>query len=81
MFDKFNTNGDNAVDKKEFVAGHNMMFAKIDANGDGNISKGEMKTFMSKMMSSSKAAKCGQGKEAKSSKCGESKCGEGKCGK
>jgi uncharacterized low-complexity protein len=59
------------------------MFAKLDADGDGNITREEMDAFIAKMAPAAEDEdKCGEGKaEEQESKCGEGKCGEGKCGK
>jgi uncharacterized low-complexity protein len=68
------------------------MFKKIDANGDGNVTKDEfmkahekMKAEHAKMKAEGKCGegKCGEGKcggDKKVNKTGEGKCGEGKCG-
>ncbi|HUT42543.1 MAG TPA: hypothetical protein VM011_14525 [Gammaproteobacteria bacterium] len=68
--------GDGNITREEFMTGHETMFGKMDANGDGTIDAAEQDAGM-KMM---KEGKCGEGK------CGEGKCGEkmksmeGKCG-
>ena len=57
------TDGDGKVTKDEFMQGHETMFGKMDANGDGVIDADEQSAAM-KMM---KEGKCGEGK------CGASK--------
>ena len=74
--------GDGNVTREEFMQGHDAMFGKMDANGDGVIDADEQSAGI-KMM---KEGKCGEGKcggamatdKAKTMK--EGKCGEGKCG-
>mgnify|MGYP003574110674 FL=1 len=56
--------GDGAVTKEEFMQGHDAMFDKMDANGNGVIDADENASCMKKMM---KEGKCGEGK------CGASK--------
>jgi uncharacterized low-complexity protein len=50
--------GDGAVTKEEFMQGHDAMFGKIDANGDGVLDADEQATC-TKMM---KEGKCGTSK-------------------
>jgi uncharacterized low-complexity protein len=74
--------GDGAVTKEEFMQGHDAMFGKMDANGDGVLDASERGSCM-KMM---KEGKCGEGKcggameTDKAKPMMEGKCGEGKCG-
>jgi uncharacterized low-complexity protein len=58
------TNSDGSVSKEEFMSGHETMFGKKDANGDGKIDASEMK------------GGCGADKMMEG-KCGEGKCGAG----
>jgi uncharacterized low-complexity protein len=57
-------NSDGSISKEEFMSGHETMFGKKDANGDGKIDASEMK------------GGCGADK-MKEGKCGEGKCGAG----
>ena len=61
--------GDGNVTHDEFMKGHEVMFDRIDANGDGVIDSSERAAHMA-------------GKKGKKKPCkmGEGKCGEGKCG-
>ena len=69
--------GDGSVTKEEFMQGHEAMFGRLDANGDGVIDADEQSAGM-KMM---KEGKCGEGKCGADKKTAtEGKCGEGKCG-
>lgn len=58
------SDGDGSITKEEFMSGHETMFSKKDANGDGKIDASEMK------------GGCGAGKMMEG-KCGEGKCGAG----
>jgi uncharacterized low-complexity protein len=51
------------------------MFKKMDANGDGNVSKEE---FMKMHEGKCGEAKCGADKKKAEGKCGEGKCGDKK---
>jgi uncharacterized low-complexity protein len=42
--------GDGKITKEEFMQGHEVMFGKIDTNGDGAIDESERDTHMTKMM-------------------------------
>ena len=71
------TDDDGSVTKEEFMQGHEVMFGRLDANGDGVIDADEQSAGM-KMM---KEGKCGEGKCGGEKKTAtEGKCGEGKCG-
>jgi len=64
--------GDGSVTKEEFMQGHEVLFGRMDANGDDVIDADEQSAGM-KMM---KEGKCGGEKKSAT----EGKCGEGKCG-
>ncbi len=66
--------GDGKVSKQEFMDGHETMFSKKDANGDGFIDGKEMEGMCGGMKAGE--GKCGGSK----GKMKEGKCGEGKCG-
>jgi uncharacterized low-complexity protein len=66
---RMDADGDGKVTKDEFMQGHEVMFEKIDQNGDGVIDQPERDAHMQQMRGFTKAGKCGEGK-----------CGEGKCG-
>jgi Ca2+-binding EF-hand superfamily protein len=46
------TNGDGSISSEEFTASSKTMFDKADANGDGYLTKQEMKSGMEKMKES-----------------------------
>ncbi len=60
MFDKFNTDGDDKLSLEEFVAGHEAMFAKIDADANQGIDKAEWDSFAASMHQEHGDAKCGK---------------------
>jgi len=64
MFNKLNQDGNEYVDKEEYLKGHENVFAKIDANGDDKITEDELKEFQA----------------AKAAQKAEMKCAPGKCG-
>ena len=43
MMEKVDTNGDGVISKAEFMAKHEDMFAKMDANNDSQLTKEEMR--------------------------------------
>jgi Ca2+-binding EF-hand superfamily protein len=49
MMKKVDTNGDGVISKDEFLARHEEMFNKMDADGDGNLTPGEMKEARGEM--------------------------------
>lgn len=49
MMERIDTDGDGKVSKAEFDAKHAEKFAKMDANGDGFLTKDEMKSARSAM--------------------------------
>ena len=64
---RMDADGDGSVTKDEFMQGHEVMFNKIDKNGDSVIDSAERAAHMSKMQGFMKEGKCGEGK------CGGSK--------
>ena len=64
---RMDADGDGKVTKEEFMQGHEVMFEKIDQNGDGVIDAAEREAHMNKMKGFMKEGKCGEGK------CGGSK--------
>jgi len=64
---RMDADGDGKVTKEEFMQGHEVMFEKIDQNGDGVIDAAEREAHMNKMKAFMKEGKCGEGK------CGGSK--------
>ena len=46
MFVVADTDGDNSLSFEEITAVHRIIFAKIDANKDGNFTSEEMQAFM-----------------------------------
>jgi uncharacterized low-complexity protein len=53
---------DGKVTKDEFMQGHEVMFEKIDKNGDGVIDASERDAHMKQMRGCMKEGKCGEGK-------------------
>lgn len=49
MMERVDTDGDGKISKAEFMAKHESKFMKMDVNGDGFLSKDEMKEAKSKM--------------------------------
>ena len=49
MMEKVDTNGDGMISKAEFMAKHEEKFAKMDKDGDGNLSAEEMKQARGEM--------------------------------
>ena len=47
--EKVDTNGDGLVSKEEFLAKHEEMFNKMDADGNGSLTPEEMKEARGKM--------------------------------
>ena len=45
MFDKKDANSDGVISKAEFVAHAEKKFAKMDSDGNGNITKEEVKSY------------------------------------
>lgn len=64
---RMDADGDGKVTKDEFMQGHEVMFEKIDQNGDGVIDPAERDAHMKHMRGFMKEGKCGEGK------CGGSK--------
>ena len=64
---RMDADGDGKVTREEFMKGHEVMFDKIDQNGDGVIDQTEREAHMNKMQGFMKEGKCGEGK------CGGSK--------
>ncbi|MEN8205151.1 MAG: hypothetical protein ABFS24_03970 [Pseudomonadota bacterium] len=64
---RMDSDGDGKVTKDEFMKGHEVMFNKIDQNGDGVIDEGERAAHMANMKGFMQGGKCGEGK------CGGSK--------
>ena len=64
---RMDADGDGKVTKEEFMQGHEVMFEKIDQNGDGVIDAAEREAHMNKMKAFMKEGNCGEGK------CGGSK--------
>ena len=64
---RMDADGDGNVTKDEFMRGHEVMFNKIDQNGDGVIDPAERAAHMAKMKGFMDEGKCGEGK------CGGSK--------
>ena len=64
---RMDADGDGKVTKDEFMQGHEVMFEKIDQNGDGVIDQTEREAHMKKKKGFMKDGKCGEGK------CGGSK--------
>ena len=64
---RMDADSDGKVTKEEFMQGHEVMFEKIDQNGDGVIDAPEREAHMDKMKGFMKEGKCGEGK------CGGSK--------
>ena len=49
MFERHDTNGDEVISKSEFIASAEERFKKMDADGNGEISKDEIKAHHAKM--------------------------------
>jgi uncharacterized low-complexity protein len=59
---RMDTNADGNVSKDEFMQGHEVMFEKIDLNGDGMIDPAESQAHMANMKGFMQEGKCGEGK-------------------
>jgi uncharacterized low-complexity protein len=59
---RMDADGDGKVTKEEFMQGHEVMFEKIDQNGDDVIDAAEREAHMNKMKGFMKEGKCGEGK-------------------
>ena len=59
---RMDADGDGNVTKDEFMQGHEVMFNKIDQNGDGVIDPAERAAHMDKMKGFMQEGKCGEGK-------------------
>ena len=49
-FDLFNSDKDDFLSKEEYTKGHNLMFAKIDTDGDGFFNKEDKENYNKEMM-------------------------------
>lgn len=59
---RMDADGDGKVSKDEFMQGHELMFEKIDQNGDGVIDTDESQAHMANMKGFMQEGKCGEGK-------------------
>jgi len=59
---RMDANADGNVSKDEFMQGHEVMFEKIDLNGDGMIDPAESQAHMANMKGFMQEGKCGEGK-------------------
>lgn len=57
MFEKHDTNGDGVISKAEFLTHAEERFAKMDADGNGEISKEEAKAYKKAMKEKRKERK------------------------
>lgn len=56
---RMDADGDGNVTEDEFMQGHEVMFKKIDQNGDGVIDPAERAAHMARMQGFMKGGKCG----------------------